>query len=141
MTPFFQRGNISTGFSTQRKRVLNEVKMEDLSERQKIILSLVIHEYTRTVAPVGSKSLVDQYQLDFSPATVRNELAALTELNFLRQPHTSAGRVPTESGYRYFVGFLMRTQELSDATRRMIEHQFYQTQQEQGIDASGNLLS
>lgn len=108
--------------------------MEDLSERQKIILSLVIHEYTRTVAPVGSKSLVDQYQLDFSPATVRNELAALTELNFLRQPHTSAGRVPTESGYRYFVGFLMRTQELSDATRRMIEHQFYQTQQEQGID-------
>jgi heat-inducible transcriptional repressor len=69
-----------------------------------------------------------------SPATVRNELALLTEMNFLRQPHTSAGRIPTELGYRYFVGVLMRTQELSEATRRMIEHQFYQTQQEQGID-------
>ncbi|MHC1772769.1 MAG: heat-inducible transcriptional repressor HrcA [Flexilinea sp.] len=108
--------------------------MENLSERQKIILSLVIHEYTRTAAPVGSKSLVDQFQLDYSPATVRNDLATLTEMNFLRQPHTSAGRVPTEFGYRYFVGVLMRTQELTDATRRMIEHQFYQTQQEQGID-------
>lgn len=108
--------------------------MENLSERQKIILSLVIHEYTRTAAPVGSKSLVDQFQLEYSPATVRNDLAALTEMNFLRQPHTSAGRVPTEFGYRYFVGVLMRTQELTDATRRMIEHQFYQTQQEQGID-------
>lgn len=108
--------------------------MENLSERQKFILSLVIHEYTRTAQPVGSKNLVNQFQLEMSPATVRNELALLTEMNFLRQPHTSAGRIPTESGYRYFVGVLMRTQELSEATRRMIEHQFYQTQQEQGID-------
>ncbi|GAP39180.1 heat-inducible transcriptional repressor HrcA [Flexilinea flocculi] len=108
--------------------------MENLSERQKFILSLVIHEYTRTAQPVGSKNLVNQFQLEMSPATVRNELALLTEMNFLRQPHTSAGRIPTELGYRYFVGVLMRTQELSEATRRMIEHQFYQTQQEQGID-------
>jgi heat-inducible transcriptional repressor len=108
--------------------------METLTERQKLILSLVVHDYTKTAKPVGSKRLVEKFRLDFSPATVRNELAALTEMNFLRQPHTSAGRVPTEKGYRYFVGTLMQTQELSEENRRMIEHQFFQTQQEQGID-------
>ncbi len=108
--------------------------MEILSERQKFILGLIIHEYTRTAQPVGSKTLVDKFRLEFSSATVRNELAVLTEMGYLNQPHTSAGRVPTEKGYRYFVGVLMQTQELSEASRRMIEHQFYQTQQDQGID-------
>lgn len=98
-----------------------------LTERQKFILTLVIHEYTRTAAPVGSKNLVEQYNLEMSPATVRNEMAVLTDLGYLRQPHTSAGRVPTEEGYRYFVGRLLRETELPDATRRMISHQFYQT--------------
>ena len=69
--------------------------MNELSERQKVILGLVVHEYVRTAAPVGSKSLVNAYHLDYSPATVRNELAALTEAQYLSQPHTSAGRVPT----------------------------------------------
>lgn len=98
-----------------------------LSERQRLILSLVIHEYTETATPVGSKHLVTRYKLDSSPATVRNELAALTEMGFLRQPHTSAGRVPTEDGYRYFVQqHLQRSSELPESTRQMIRHQFYQ---------------
>jgi len=66
--------------------------------------------------------------LDMSSATVRNELAALTELGYLRQPHTSAGRIPTEEGYRYFVGRLVHQTELPVTTRRTISHQFYQTQ-------------
>jgi heat-inducible transcriptional repressor len=100
--------------------------MHNLTERQKFILALVIHEYIRSATPVGSKSLVSQYRLDFSSATVRNEMAALTELGYLRQPHTSAGRIPTEDGYRYFVGRLMHETELPDPTRRTISHQFYQ---------------
>ena len=108
--------------------------MDKLSERQKLILSLVVHDYIKTATPVGSRRLVEKYRLEYSPATVRNELAALTEMNFFRQPHTSAGRVPTETGYRYFVSVLMHAQELSEENRHMIEHQFYQTQQEQGID-------
>lgn len=103
--------------------------MNELSERQKLILSLVIHEYTRTASPVGSRNLVKQYHLDFSPATVRNDLATLTEMAYLQQPHTSAGRVPTEKGYRLFVSGLMQMRELSEETRRMIEHQFSQAQQ------------
>ncbi len=101
--------------------------MEELTERQKLILSLVIHEYTQTAEPVGSKYIVDHYHLDISSATVRNEMAFLTELGYLRQPYTSAGRVPTEEGYRYYVGRLSQRTELPDATRRMIIHQFYQS--------------
>jgi heat-inducible transcriptional repressor len=104
--------------------------MNELTERQKMILTLLIHEHIRTAAPVGSLNLVSQYKLDMSSATVRNELGTLTELGYLRQPHTSAGRVPTEEGYRYFVGRLGQQTELPDTTRQMITHQFYQTRQD-----------
>ncbi len=100
--------------------------MSDLSERQKFILALVVHEYARTAAPVGSRYLVEQYRLEMSPATVRNELAALTDQGYLRQPHTSAGREPTEEGYRYFVGRLLQETVLPDSMRQTISHQFYQ---------------
>ncbi len=100
--------------------------MNDLTDRQKLILTLVVHEYIKSAAPIGSQALVERYHLDMSSATVRNELAELTDLGYLRQPHTSAGRVPTEEGYRYFVGRLLQQSELPDATRRTITHQFYQ---------------
>jgi heat-inducible transcriptional repressor len=100
--------------------------MSDLTERQKFILALVVHEYARTAAPVGSRFLVDQYRLEMSPATVRNELAALTDQGYLRQPHTSAGREPTEQGYRYFVGRLLQETVLPEPVRQTITHQFYQ---------------
>ncbi len=100
--------------------------MNELSERQKFILALVVHEYARTAAPVGSRFLVEQYRLEMSPATVRNELAELTEQGYLRQPHTSAGRVPTEEGYRYFVGRLLQETVLPQTVRETISHQFYQ---------------
>jgi heat-inducible transcriptional repressor len=100
--------------------------MEELSERQKLILTITIHEYIRSGQPISSQRLVEQYHLDMSTATVRNELAQLTDKGYLRQPHTSAGRVPTEDGYRYFVGRLVRDNDLPDTTRNTISHQFYQ---------------
>lgn len=100
--------------------------MNDLTERQKLLLALVIRDYIETAQPVGSMRLVDQYGLDVSSATIRNEMSTLTELGYLRQPHTSAGRVPTEDGYRYFVRQLMGNTELPDPTKRTITHQFYQ---------------
>jgi heat shock gene repressor HrcA len=104
--------------------------MNELSERQRLILSLVIHEYIRTATPVASKHMVEQYKLDFSSATVRNELAELTEMGYLRQLHLSAGRVPTEEGYRLFVGNLVQDIELPESMRRTISHQFYQMRQD-----------
>jgi heat-inducible transcriptional repressor len=100
--------------------------MKDLSERQKLILALVIRDYIETAQPVGSIHLVERWGLDFSSATVRNELVALTEMGYLRQPHTSAGREPTEEGYRYFVRQLMGNTDLPAPTKRTIIHQFYQ---------------
>ena len=105
---------------------------EQLTERQKFILTLVVHDFTRTATPVASQHLVERYHLDMSSATVRNEMVVLTEKGYLRQPHTSAGRIPTEEGYRYFVGHLLRATELPDDERRTISHQFYQTRQDMG---------
>src|SRR5512146_2148016 len=100
--------------------------MNELSERQKFLLTLVVHEHIRTALPVGSQHLVERYRLDMSSATVRNELSALTEMGYLRQPHTSAGRVPSEEGYRYFVGRLVQETVLPETLRQTISHQFYQ---------------
>jgi heat-inducible transcriptional repressor len=100
--------------------------MEELSERQKRILALVVRTYIETAQPVSSTNLVERYKLDMSSATVRNEMVQLTEKDYLRQPHTSAGRVPTELGYRYFVRQLMVQTDLPISTQRMITHQFYQ---------------
>jgi heat-inducible transcriptional repressor len=104
--------------------------MIGLTERQKLILALVIRDYIDTAQPVGSASLVQKYNLDISSATVRNEMVALTEKGYLRQPYTSAGRVPTEDGYRYFVRQLMGHTELPMTTRDTIAHQFYQAGQD-----------
>lgn len=104
--------------------------MRELNDRQKLVLALIIHEFVEHSQPVGSQSLVDQYRLDISPATVRNTMAELTEAGYLRQPHTSAGRSPTEEGYRYFVRQLMGQTELPATTRRTITHQFYQAGQD-----------
>jgi heat-inducible transcriptional repressor len=114
-----------------------------LSDRQKLILTLIIHEHIRTAQPVGSKSLVSKYNLAMSSATVRNEMAALTEYELVRQPHTSAGRVPTEEGYRYFVGNLIQQSGLPTNTRRTIAHQFYQSRQdiEQWLKLAASVLA
>ncbi len=100
--------------------------MEKLSERQKLVLALTVRDYVDTVEPISSARLVKNYQLEISSATVRNEMAFLSELGYLTQPYTSAGRVPTKKGYRYFVQELMGPDELPAHIQQMIRHQFYQ---------------
>jgi heat-inducible transcriptional repressor len=117
--------------------------MKELSDRQKFILTLVIHDYVQNTQPIGSQYLVEKYNLEMSPATVRNELAALDEAGFLYQPHTSAGRLPTDEGYRYFVGRLLQDTELPITTQRTISHQFYQSRQdvEQWMKLAASVLA
>jgi heat-inducible transcriptional repressor len=114
-----------------------------LTDRQKLILTLIIHEHIRSAQPVGSKTLVEKYNLAMSSATVRNEMALLTDYNLLRQPHTSAGRVPTEEGYRFFVRNLVQKTGLATTTRRTITHQFYQSRQdvEQWLKLAASVLA
>ena len=101
-----------------------------LSERQQIILRLVVQTYIKSAAPVSSKSISTDHKLGVSSATIRNEMAALEEMGYLMHPHTSAGRVPTELGYRYFVEKLMEKTDLPLEDQRMISHQFHQARLE-----------
>jgi heat-inducible transcriptional repressor len=117
--------------------------MSDLTERQRLILTLIVRDYTETAQPVGSARLVEHYKLELSTATIRNEMVALTEMGYLRQPHTSAGRVPTEEGYRYFVTHVVYQADLSEPARDTIAHQFYQARQdvEQWMPLAASILA
>jgi len=100
----------------------------DLTERQRAVLRAVVEDYVLTAVPVGSQALVRRYGLDVSPATIRSAMADLEDLGLLSHPHTSAGRVPSDLGYRYYVEALMREAELDHADALMIRHQFSQVQ-------------
>src|SRR6201987_1034985 len=92
-----------------------------LDERKLAVLRAIVEDYVSTTEPVGAKSLVDRHGLYVSPATIRNDMAVLEEQGFIAQPHTSAGRIPTDKGYRLFVDRLSSVKPLSAAERRAIE--------------------
>ncbi|HVM24356.1 MAG TPA: heat-inducible transcriptional repressor HrcA [Candidatus Limnocylindrales bacterium] len=100
----------------------------ELTDRQRSILRAVVEDYVLTAVPVGSKALVSRYRLGVSPATVRSAMAELEAMGLLSHPHTSAGRVPSDLGYRLYVESLMREAELDHADQLMIRHQFSQVQ-------------
>ncbi len=87
--------------------------MIDLSERQKNLLRAVIEKYIETAEPIGSETIEKEAGLGVSPATIRNEMVKLTALGYLRQPHTSAGRIPTSMGMKFYVDQLMEEKSLS----------------------------
>ncbi|WP_214322031.1 heat-inducible transcriptional repressor HrcA [Nonomuraea sediminis] len=92
-----------------------------LDDRKLAVLRAIVEDYVSTNEPVGSKALAERHNLRVSPATVRNDMAALEEEGYIAQPHTSAGRVPTDKGYRLFVDKLSQVKPLSGAERRAIE--------------------
>src|SRR5256884_4059874 len=92
-----------------------------MEDRKQAILRAVVHEFTTSAVPVGSQALQSRYFVSRSSATIRSELAELADQGYLTQPHTSAGRVPTDSGYRYFVDFLMDLEPVPDRVRAYIK--------------------
>ena len=111
-----------------RERTTRQSPAVDLTDRQRSVLRAVVEDYVLTAIPVGSKALVTRYGLGVSPATVRSAMAELESLGLLTHPHTSAGRVPSDLGYRLYVEVLMREAELDSTDRLMIRHQFSQVQ-------------
>ena len=93
-----------------------------LNERRLEVLRAIVQDYVGTEEPVGSKALTERHNLQVSPATVRNDMAALEEEGYIAQPHTSAGRVPTDKGYRLFVDRLAGVKPLSSPERRAIQN-------------------
>jgi heat-inducible transcriptional repressor len=98
---------------------MDELKLPELTRRQEHILSFVVRSYTESHKPVSSQQIAEHANLQVSSATIRNDLAALEDLGYIAQPHTSAGRTPTENGYRYFVKHLIDNGDLtrSDQSR------------------------
>ncbi len=99
----------------------DETELPELTRRQEEILSLIVRAYAQSPDPVASKSLVDNFSLSWSAATVRNEMAVLEDLGYIVAPHTSAGRIPTENGYRYFVKRLISVSDLTTAEQNRID--------------------
>jgi heat-inducible transcriptional repressor len=97
-----------------------------LDRRKQQILKAVVADYTETGIPVGSNALAGKYMLSWSSATIRNELANLVDIGYLLQPHTSAGRIPTDVGYRYYVDFLMEEEAVPSTVRRQADPVFAQ---------------
>jgi heat-inducible transcriptional repressor len=92
-----------------------------LEDRKLDVLRAIVEDYVSSEEPVGSKALVERHNLGVSPATIRNDMAALEEEGYIAQPHTSAGRVPTDKGYRLFVDRLSSVKPLTPAERRAIQ--------------------
>ena len=97
-----------------------------LTERRERLLRFIVDEYVRSAQPVASAAVVRRHGLPVSPATIRHEMARLEEEGYIVQPHTSAGRIPSDRGYRYYVEALMRPRELPPTVQQTIRHQFHQ---------------
>lgn len=98
-----------------------------MNPRQKSILNAIIKEYIQTAEPVGSKILVEKYHFNLSSATLRHEMKEIEDMGFLTQPHTSAGRIPTDKGYRFFVDSLMGEKELTINEQRQLQAELLKT--------------
>lgn len=94
----------------------------DLTQRQQNILLAIVMDYIATAEPVGSRTISKKYDLNLSPATIRNDMSDLEELGLLKQPHSSAGRIPSDLGYRKFVDFLMQRHELPESDKNLIKN-------------------
>jgi heat-inducible transcriptional repressor len=114
-----------------------------LTERRSRILRLIVEEYVESAAPVGSDTIARKHRLPVSSATVRNEMARLEEEGYITHPHTSAGRVPSDKGYRYYIEDLMEEQDLSQEEKETIRHQFHQAGRdlEQWVHLSAAVLA
>ncbi len=117
-------------------------KPDILDRRKERILDALIREYTKTAHPVGSLELLRRTHLDVSPATIRNELLELCELGFLEQPHTSAGRIPTDKGYRFFVDYLLEDDEpLGSSESSLLRRIFDVREEDEFLQEFGRGLS
>ncbi len=104
--------------------------IDPVAARRHQVLSIVIQQYTQTAQPIASTMIANEYDLGVSAATIRNDMAALEKEGLLTHPHTSAGRIPTDAGYRYFVQNLMADTELSSIDRQLIRSEFSQARRE-----------
>ena len=121
----------------------SEVNSVDLSERKQKILAAIVEQHIESGEPVGSKVLAEKLGMSISSATIRNEMSELSALGLLEQPHTSSGRIPSHTGYRYYVDHLMNKYELNDSQRNRIDADisFNEGDPEKLLEKAGEVLA
>jgi len=114
-----------------------------LDERKRLVLRAIVDSYIETAEPVGSRTIARRHDLGVSPATIRNEMADLEEIGYLEQPHVSAGRIPSDKGYRFYVDALMEPRPIPDEDVEKVERQLLDPQltPERALQAAAKLLS
>jgi heat-inducible transcriptional repressor len=114
-----------------------------LSERQQLILQMIIEDYVHSAEPVGSRTISKRGQVKFSPATIRNEMSDLEDLGFLEQPHTSAGRIPSQKGYRFYVDHLLNPSGLASVEVMELQKMYVDTidEMERMVQQTAQILS
>jgi heat-inducible transcriptional repressor len=124
-------------------KLMDQLADIKISDRQRAILGIIVEEYVSTARPVASEQIVNNYKVNVSSATVRNDMAELERMGLIVQPHTSAGRIPTDRGYRYFVTNLMHPSALPLDEQRKIRHQFHQVEldAEEWVRLAASVLS
>ena len=117
--------------------------MENLTERQKEILAIIVDTYVESACPIGSKTVVEKYLTHVSSATIRSEMVLLEEGGYITHPHTSAGRIPTDKGYRYYVDSLLKTKPVDPSEAGLIAHEYRQKIKtiEELIERTSKILS
>jgi len=116
---------------------------EELNEREKLILKSIVQQFILTATPVGSRFISKKYEIGFSPATIRNVMADLEESGYIDHPHTSAGRIPTDKGYRYYVDALMSKENINPNEKKLINKKLnpVQSDPESLIKIASTILS
>ena len=119
------------------------METEELNQREKAILRSIVQQFILTATPVGSRNITKKYDIGFSPATVRNVMADLEDSGYINHPHTSAGRVPTDKGYRYYVDSLMNVDKINIKEKSIIENSLGQIldETEDLVKVTSKLLS
>ncbi|NTW55719.1 MAG: heat-inducible transcription repressor HrcA [Chlorobiaceae bacterium] len=115
--------------------------LRELSQRERQVLGIIIQSYVETAAPVGSRYIAKHYNLGLSDATIRNVMAELEDEGYISQPHTSAGRIPTDKGYRYYVDLIMTVSGIDEREKKRIDANFGQIGYERAGTTSDVLLS
>ncbi len=115
--------------------------LEFLDDRKKRVLQIIIEDYVRTVEPVGSKTVTEKHHLEASPATIRFDMADLEKQGYIKKPHTSSGRIPSDKGYRFFIDNLMQIDSMSKREVDEITHQLVDLEKEDLLHMIGDLLS
>lgn len=119
------------------------METEELNQREKAILRSIVQQFILTATPVGSRNITKKYDIGFSPATVRNVMADLEESGYINHPHTSAGRIPTDKGYRYYVDSLMDVEKINTKEKSFIDNSLNQIADETDelVKVTSKLLS